>query len=307
MSNEKAENKNQKSKPIVWIILLLVAIGGAVYLFLQLGTVKEALVKLELEKEHQRVELKKELDSLLGEHTTIKAEYGELSDSLAVKDAVIQENAKEIKRLLNTEWEYYKIKKKLNNLRKITQGYLQQMDSLYTVNGELVAENKVMREKVKTTQSRVSALEIEKDEADIRIAKAAIFKGYDINIGPYRTKGSGKRVFTDKARKMKGIQILLTLGDNSLISNGSKMIYARISGPDKKVLCKGDGDNYTFELDGNVLQYSLKQSFNYTGQPVELKMFWNKVISSQEFEAGSYSVDLYVDGYKVTTRTFDVK
>lgn len=59
MSNEKAENKNQKSKPIVWIILLLVAIGGAVYLFLQLGTVKEALVKLELEKEHQRVELKK--------------------------------------------------------------------------------------------------------------------------------------------------------------------------------------------------------------------------------------------------------
>ncbi len=50
---------------------------------------------------------------MMVEHQRIKDEYGAISDSLFVKDSIIEANAIEIKKLLNTEWEYYKIKKKL--------------------------------------------------------------------------------------------------------------------------------------------------------------------------------------------------
>lgn len=309
MSEIKKETVNQPKRNLswLWLILVVIAVAAAVYFYMQLSASWDSIAKMEKEKEYQRVALQTELDSLMSQHSIIKLEYGNLADSLVAKEIVIEQNAAEIKRLLNTEWEYYKVKKKLDQLRNITQGYLKQMDSLYVVNEELIAENEMMREQVVSTEKMYNTLNQEKEAVDEKIAEAAVFKGHDINIWAYRTKGRGERVPTDKAKKMMGVQVKLTLADNSLITKGQKVAYARIAGPDKAILCKGDGDEYSFDLDGAQLQYSMKESFNYTGEPVELDMVWNKVISSQRFEAGEYAVDLYIDGNKIVTRSFTVK
>ena len=136
------DNKGSRTWMILAILFLVAAIGVLIYFMPKIGEYK-ALVK---EKDQERAVLQAELDHLMAAHDSIKMEYGTLADSLAVKDSIIQANAAEIKQLLNYKWDYYKVNKKLGQLREITQGYVQQMDSLYTVNRELKEENEKIRQ-----------------------------------------------------------------------------------------------------------------------------------------------------------------
>jgi hypothetical protein len=141
------KSKSRSNIPMIaLIILLIIIVIGLIIVLLQTRTNLKSLLA---EKEQQRVELKQELDSLLVEHDKVKVVYGQLSDSLFVKDSVIQANATEIRRLLDTEWEYYKVKKKLAQLQTVAQGYVMQMDSLYRVNATLSEENVAIRKDLK--------------------------------------------------------------------------------------------------------------------------------------------------------------
>ena len=110
------------------------------------SSIKGNLQQLEAEKEMQRQDFQAEVDSLMKVHNELKESYGELSQELAEKDSIIQADAVEIKKLLDSQWDYNRIKKKLASLQTISQKYVRQMDSLYTVNRELVAENERIRE-----------------------------------------------------------------------------------------------------------------------------------------------------------------
>ena len=89
---------------IVFLVLLIII--GILYI------IKTAKIReLNAEKEQIRIDLQSELDSLMLQHNHIKKEYGILTDSLVVKDSLIQANAKEITELLNYKWEYYQIKR----------------------------------------------------------------------------------------------------------------------------------------------------------------------------------------------------
>ena len=137
----KKENKNSK---FVLIGIIIIAVLAAGWFAWDNSSIKAEYEQLAKEKAQMKAELESELDSLMSEHTMIKEQYGELSDSLMVKDSLIVANAKEIKSLLNYKWEYYKIKKKLSRLQTVSQNYVRQMDSLYTVNTVLTEENMQM-------------------------------------------------------------------------------------------------------------------------------------------------------------------
>ena len=132
-----SENK-KKSKQPYWLYALLglLAIALVVALCL-LSKGNGKLKELEAEKEMQRLDFQAEVDSLMKVHNELKESYGELSLELAEKDSIIQADAVEIKKLLDSQWDYNRIKKKLANLQDISQRYVRQMDSLYTVNREL--------------------------------------------------------------------------------------------------------------------------------------------------------------------------
>ena len=123
------QNSPTRKYKIYLSILALLFLVLLFWLFIQ----RSQLMKLVKEKEIEKTELQHNLDSLMTEHNKIKVSYGALSDSLKSKDSLIQKNAIEIKKLLDTEWEYNKIRKKLEMLQKVAQGYVHQMDSLLSL------------------------------------------------------------------------------------------------------------------------------------------------------------------------------
>lgn len=296
--------KNKRNGP--WIIIVVVLFAAlALLAWLYLST-RSRLGNMLEEKETQRTELQHELDSLITEHNSIKLTYGSLSDSLAGKDSLIQANAVEIRKLLDTQYEFFKVKKKLDRLRVISQGYLKQMDSLYTVNQVLREENEQIRSSYQKEQQKSNSLLKDKEALTEKVSSAAILKAYKITGAGVRGNGDKERA-TDKAKRVEKVKVCFTLSENSLLSAGRKDIYVRIARPDKTILARGKGDEYSFTYKGEILQYSIKETVNYQNQSIDLCLYWINRSLKESLPAGSYVVSVYTDDFEIGQSVFELK
>jgi len=281
--------KSGKGILIALVILLLAVAALLIWIF----SIKSDMNVLIEEKEAQRVELQTELDSLMYEHDMIKEEYGTLSDSLFVKDSIIQANATEIRKLLDTQWEYYKVKRKLDLLQKVSQGYVRQMDSLYTVNKVLTEENIEIRGDLQEAREENELIVRDNEELNEMVGQASVLQVYNLSAMGVRDRGSGKEKETDKASRLDKIKVCFTLGENKIIEPGTKEVYVRIARPDKLILTKDRSDTYTFMYQGEKIQYSIKKLVDYQNLSMNLCLYWEKSYKEKEMMKGAYHVEIF--------------
>lgn len=291
---------------IILGIFAIFIIGLSIWLI----SIKSNLRVLQEEKELQRVELQNEVDSLLVVHNQIKTAYGELSDSfnekLNAKDSIIQANAVEIKRLLDTEWEYMKVKKKLTSLQSISQNYVKQMDSLYTANRELTEENERIREEYNIEKKRNVQLNKVKEELTDKVESAAVLRSFNLKAEGIRQRGGTREIATDKANRVERIKICFTLAENAIVKPGEKDLYLRIALPDNSILMKGRGDEYSFMFKGERLQYSIAEKVDYTNEDKNVCVFWDRR-DTQELQSGLYNVDIFEGDNQIGQTSFVLK
>ena len=297
-----SDNKKKTQQPI-WLYAILGVLAIAlVFLLVRNSSMKSDLQELEAEKEMQRVDFQAEVDSLMKVHNELKESYGELSQELAEKDSIIQADAVEIKKLLDSQWDYNYIKKKLSNLQEISQHYVRQMDSLYTVNRELVAENERIREEFQAERRQNTNLTRQKEELTNKVNQAATMKLFNYSAQAVRFKGSGKETATDRAARAERIRIDFTLAANDLIDPGTKLFYVRIAAPNRAIISKGTGDEYAFQSNGETLQFTEKVRVNYDGNETPVRAYYTKP-DAYEMMLGTYFIDVYEEGGKLIGQT----
>jgi uncharacterized protein YoxC len=293
MENNNSQNKkNRTYKIIIGIQLIIIAVLA--FLFFTNKSKVDTIV-LEKEKSVQMsAELQSELDSLMAEHDKIKKEYGYLSDQLSAKDSTILAQAKEIEALINSQADYRRIKKKLDALRQITQGYVNQIDSLYRVNQTLTDENKRIRGDLDNANKKADDLIKQKDDLSNKINDAAYLKGYNISATGYNVKSNSKQVITDRAKKVELIQVCLTIGENPLVSSGQKDVYVRIARPDNIILTQG---SYSFIYQGQRIQYTAKTVINYSQKATNVCIDYPR--DNIELPAGKYHIAVFADDHEL--------
>lgn len=299
----KKSNKNN----VIWIVLIVVAFMVAGYFAWNSSSIKKEYNQLVQEKEQMKQELETELDSLMLEHNMIKEEYGELSDSLLAKDSLIIANAKEIKSLLNYKWEYYKVKKKLDKLRVVARTYVSQMDSLYTVNNELVEENKEIKARYNEEKAINKNLSKEKAQLSDKITEASVLKAYNISANAIYLKRSGTEKTTDKARRTDMIEVCFTLGKNVVVEPGQKDVYIRIARPDNKILTPGVAEDYVFEYKGEQIQYSVFEQLAYDNEARPICMRWLKKYEDIDMQEGVYEITVFASGEEIGNTSLELK
>jgi len=307
MENSNMSNSSTPKNSNLWLYILLIVLAvGVIGLSVWLISVKRNMSELLTEKEMQRIELVGELDSLMFEHAQIKESYGDLSDSLVAIDSVIQANADEIKQLLNYKWDYFKVKKKLDRLQVISQGYVKKMDSIVVVNEALTEENLQIKEEIQQEKRKNRDLEQVKDELVTIVEEAAVLSTYNLRSLPVHVKGSGKETETDKIKRVDRVKICFTLGKNSILEPGLKTIHVRIAQPDEEILVKGRGEEYTFMHQGESIQYSIMEEVDYQNTAQEVCMYWNRR-ESLELQPGLYHVDIFHGDHVIGETTFTLK
>ncbi|NVO03675.1 MAG: hypothetical protein HXX09_13345 [Bacteroidetes bacterium] len=304
---ENTEKRSDKGYKITIAILLLIIAA----LTWQLVTTKIQVKTIIVEKTKEitkATELQSELDALMAEHEKIKKEYSSLSNKLSEKDKIILDNAAEIQRLIASQSDYRKIKRKLELLRGITQGYVHQIDSLFTVNKVLKDENVKIKGDYQKEQNKNEELVKDKDILNTKVTQASVLKAYNITSVGIKTKSNGKKeIDADKAKRVDKIKVCFTLSENLIIPSGKKTIYVRIARPDNLILTKGSGDAYSFEANGTKLQYSLKQEIDYQNKAQNLCMYWEKADKKAEAMTGRYYVTVFADGIQIGESSFELK
>lgn len=298
----ETENKKKKSQPIwLYAILGVLAIALA-FLLVRNSSLKTENESLEAEKEMQRLDFQAEVDSLMKVHNELKDNYSELSQQLVEKDSIIQADAVEIKKLLDSQWDYYQVKKKLAALQKISQHYVRQMDSLYTVNRELVAENERIREEFQNERRQNTNLTRQKEELTNKVNQAATLKLFNYSAQAVRFKGNGGETATDRASRAERIRIDFTVAANDIVQPGTKLFYVRIANPNRAIISKGTGDEYSFKSNGETLQYTEKVRVNYDGKETAVRAYYVKP-DAYEMMPGTYFIDVYEEGGKLIGQT----
>ena len=295
------DSEKKKKQPIWQYAILLALVIAIIALIVSLASKKSELKDLEAEKELQRIDFQTEVDSLMRVHNELKESYGELSQELAEKDSIIQAEAVEIQKLLDSQWDYNRIKKKVSSLQAISQKYVRQMDSLYTVNRELVAENERILEEYQGEVRKNSNLTKQKEELTNKVNMAATLKIYNLSANAIYFKGGSRETATDKANRAERIKIDFTLAQNDLVQAGTKVFYIRIADPTKAVICN-QGDDYSFESNGETLQYTEKVRVSYDNKEANARAYYIKP-SNIQFMSGYYFIDVYEQGGKLIGQT----
>jgi len=303
-------NDSSEKNPLVkWVILLailsVVFLGTTLYYgFFAKPVFNQEFIKTNVEKEF----LQGELDSLLFEHERIKKEYGNLSEQLTEKDSIILANADQIKKLIASQADYRQIKRQLERLQNITKEYVEEIDQLYTENKKLKEENSQVKANLEESKKEIATIRKDKDELHQTISTAAVHQAYNIHSrAVYYKNRSKEEVITEKANRVDQLKTTFILGANSLIPAGPVNVYCRISVPGSgRILTPGAGDAFTFDFQGEKLQYTAKSTVNYNNKAETVTVSWDLVEGDKALK-GRYTVILYTENQYLGETYFELK
>ncbi|MBL7139261.1 MAG: hypothetical protein ISS17_10860 [Bacteroidales bacterium] len=189
-------------------------------------------------------------------------------------------------------------------LQKVAQGYVHQMDSLYTVNRELKEENERIRQVVRTEQGRNQELIKDKEELTQKMNQAAVLQAYGVTTTAYKVRGT-KSTETDKANRTDKLKICFTIGENPLIEPGTKILYVRITRPDNVVVTKSKYDLFVYN--GQEIPYSVREDIDYAGKPMRVCVNWIKRDNDLPAMKGRYMVGVFFDDREIGQGSFELR
>lgn len=276
---------------------LVVNLLAAVVLFLLLTAGVLVFMYVRQSKESAKVEqiLQSERDSLQGNLERVVADYGLLkTDNAALQEKLdgerlrAQELLEEVKRVKQVS--YGKIKeyqRELGTLRAIMRKMVGEIDSLNTLNKNLVAENVKVRTEYQASQRSIDKLTEERAELAARVDKGAELRAKGVTLVGLSQKDKE----TNRAKRVRKLRTCFTLMENAIAVSGVKQLYVRIFGPDEVLLANAEGT--TFPSGSEQLTFSAVRDVDYQNADTEVCIFYGEDAS---FVKGVYRVEVYCDG-----------
>jgi hypothetical protein len=215
-------------------------------------------------------------------------------------------NSAEIQKLINSQADFRRIRRQLDMLRAITQDYVHRIDSLIIVNEELALENEEIRREISVERERYRELSQVRTQLDDKVTLASSLKAYNPRAFALRVRGSNETV-TDRAVRADKIMIEFTLSENRIVPSGPRSIYIRIARPDGVIILAGEGDEYAFEFDGNVLQFTIKEDIVYNNTAQNITTSWTKRDTRAPAMVGVYTITIYMDNQEIGQTFFELK
>ena len=166
------------------------------------------------------------------------------------------------------------------------KGYLKQIDSLNTINSNLQAQNVAYKKEISTAQLRADVAEEKADELNTKVRIGAVIRASGIRMFALNDKSKEVR----RIRQAKRLRVDFELTANELAEPGEKSIYICITPPDGYVL--SSNEVIAFNYEGSEMMASAMRKVDYENQSVPVSIFYDGVA----FEAGTYKVDIYIDG-----------
>ena len=295
--------KKSGGKGLLIVLIILLFLGNLALGWLYYQEKQEShIVYVKLKDANAEKEyIQKQLDDMTEGYNALKTDNDTLSKKIEEQKAKIQQIKEELKHNKNVS--YYQInqyKKELETMRKIMKSYIVQIDSLNTLNQNLIAENKQVKTYYKTEKNKNEELSKQNEDLSQKVDVAKEIRVFNLKVLGLNKKGKPNT----KARKIKKIQVCFVLGENKVVSSGTKTVYLRIARPDGSIISSSEYD--LFDYQGNKIVYTDRREVEYNNKDTDVCVYWvNK--SGEELIPGTYYADIFVGGKNIGTTTFQLK
>ncbi len=299
MDNELNTGTKKKDlrNNIIVIALSVVLVVVAVLYFMQSREHKTIVNEIKAEKDSiqfQLTEIAESYDSLKTENDTINEQL--FVAQAKVKDLLIE--VEQTKKVSYSKISDYQ--KQVTTLRGIMRDFVVQIDSLNRRNEQLMAENLEVKQQYKQVEQKNQQLNQEKERLQQNLKRASMLKTRDVVAEPINSRSK----VTKFAKRMEKIRIYFVLGQNVATERGAKNIYARIMRPDQLLLTKSEDNLFQFE--DLKIQYSAMRQVVYEGKDLPVAIFWDNT-NEPELMTGTYTVNLFADGFEIGETTFELQ
>jgi Tfp pilus assembly protein PilN len=286
------EQPKKKSAPIAMIFTTVILAAALIFLVVMYFDQKNKMVEVETVLTQEKDSLANELRLMVHGYDTLKTD----NDTIM---ANLQREKKRIVQLLSVNASNVQLLKKyraeIGTMREIMKGYIVQIDSLNTLNQQLVTENIGIKQQISDVQNTNVELTKAKEELTSKVTVAAVIQAKDINAVTLNKK----RKETTRINLIDKLRICFTLRENPIAAPGEKEVFMRVIRPDSLVITTSP-DNL-FDFNGNKLVYSASRLVDYMNQDIEMCIFMD---NTGDFIVGTYSVELYLESNIIGRTTF---
>lgn len=295
------EKKNRSNTGLLLLVVLLI-ISNVIMLWMLMDKKEELAMQ---QGENQALSTRNEdvlgmLERTLDSYDSLQTENDTMRQEMELQKQQIEDLIAKVK---SGNYSLAKARKEAETLRAIMKNYVQQIDSLNQANQALTAQNAGLTQELGEEKAQKEALATEKQTLQGRIAKGAVLHTTAIMAGALRVRNNGKQVDTDRAKSAEMVRCCFTVGVNNVTDAGDKTFYMRVISPDGRVLPTTDGNN-RFSFNGVEGEYSAKREVNYQNEALDACIFWT---GGEELRTGTYIVEIYEGGAKVSETKFNLK
>ncbi len=291
--NNKPQNSIRGYRIVISILIVILAALSALYFNIHRQQMNDYdLLSVD------RDSLQNNLSHLIGEFDELQT----TNDSLNISMQIERHRADSIINQLKRErsFNYAKLKqyeKEVGTLRTIMRGYLKQIDSLNSLNKQLIDENVTYRKQISSVSLRAEVAEERAAELNNKVMQGSVLRARDIVIETLNQRGRS----VTRVKSADRLRFDFVLAANELTIPGNKTIYVRVTSPDGYVLTTNDIPTFNFE--GEDLTYTASREVDYQNQDLGVSIFY----TGSGFTAGAYKVELYAEGRLLASDTITLR
>lgn len=281
-------------------IVIAALIVGLIIFMSKSNKQSQQIEQTEMFMEEEKQQMVTEMDQIAGEMDgfTLYVHNDSLLREFDMQKQRIKELQDELRRTKATDAKRIaELKAEIATLRKLLAHYIQQIDSLNSLNQRLTSENYEVKQRYQNVSATAEQLAKEKESLNETVSRAAILEAYNITVSPL----DDRERKTERATRMRTLKFNFTIGKNITAAPGMKTVYMRLTRPDDELMTKGGG---TFTYENGQLAYSIKKEIEYSGEAYTDVLYW-KV--DEILQLGTYRIDLFADGNRIGSQSFRIE
>ena len=283
IERREAQRKAGGNLKGVVIVMAIVAACLAIALVYVFSSKNKLVGELNDEKAY----LTEQLVALQNDYADLTSEYDNINFQL---DSSREEIAQLIEKVRTTEAtnrnKIRQYERELGTLRSIMRGYIQQIDSLNTLNRQLTADAASARQEAAASRRLNEELTQQVESLTDKVSVGSIIKARELRVDAYN---SGDKP-TDRSARVARLLVSMTLVENDLAQRGPMRVYVRIFDPAGDLLL--DGSGVSFVYGGELFEATASREVDYQGVDLDLGIYVNNI---PYYAKGIYYVEAFTD------------
>ncbi len=307
--------------------VIVILLGLSIFLFVKNQNLSKSQqmtsVKLD-ESEQLKAELEEQYYQALSDLEEMRGSNEELNQLIDSQKEELAQSKSRIDGLLRNKRDLGRAREEIKKLTTQVEGYVAEINQLRAENQELTAANVQLSDEKQTLETQLTStiqeseatkatltaqneeLSQEREQLAQKVNIASVVKVNNIEVTGLKVRNNDKRAKKTKANSIDELQVCFTLTENNVVEPSMERFFVRIVNPLGETLAIEDMGSGVIKSNdsGEQIRFTKAEEMDYDRSSANMCSVW---APNQEFQSGTYTVEVYNKGYLAGSSTFTLK